>query len=232
MAAIKSDIVLVFEALSTAAQEALQSSDIDEKYRMSSNPSKVVIRCSHRPRNSNLGFTFGKKNTCDFPFTQQRSISRLHFHITFNKSSGYPIIKDSSSSGTIVESKITGKRTLHQSYTPIFTEDLIQIGFIRLRIIIPSYDENEYAKNWQAWRQSFCDTLPIFDDLNIYNQNTTNIETRHLCLLIDDEDDNTSKTAQKAVDYQGNLFMVKSHTKGLSQLSQELKVLKNLSHVS
>lgn len=74
-----------------AAQEVLQSSNIHEKYRITLSPPKIAIRFCHQPLQSNLGFTFGKQETCDFPFVRT-GISRMHFQITFNKSSGYPIV--------------------------------------------------------------------------------------------------------------------------------------------
>lgn len=233
MAAINSEIILTFVALSTVAAPVLRSLDFD-KYRISLNPPAIAIRFSHQPRNSKLGFTFGRNDTCDFPFRQQNGISQLHFHITFNTSSGCPILIDNSSFGTVVKSKTTGNRKLRHSHTPIFTEDIIQFGMIMLKLLLPSADEDEYKRNWQTYKRHSLATLPSFDALNLQSQSTTVIDTHFLSLLIDDTEHETAGTRPKAADHLGNMYAVKSRKpseEGLPRLLRELKTLRDITHV-
>jgi hypothetical protein len=108
------------------------------------------------PRNGSLGFGFGRVTETSLPdiiFPNIDDISRLHFRIHYNLTSGVLMITDSSTNGTIV-----GGRFLRRGSMSLMAETTICCGKddrIGFRILIPDQSRNQdvYERNYRQYAE-------------------------------------------------------------------------------
>lgn len=94
-------------------------------------------------------------------------ISAVHFCIDFNWTNDQMIIINTFFNNIVVESFNGEVKLLRQTFTLIFSNDIIQVALIRFRLIISSHDEETYNWKWQAYRKSVLVSLPFLNDLTI-----------------------------------------------------------------
>ncbi|KAL9123896.1 MAG: hypothetical protein Q9217_006716 [Psora testacea] len=97
---------------------------------------------------------------------------------------------------------------MHKSSIPIFTQDVIQAGLSRFRVVIPLYTQcrDAYDQNWRTYVRDVLAASPQLDGLCIQEDlQLTFQEHGKLSLLTDTEETGL----QKAVDFRGNFYAVK-----------------------
>ncbi|MCJ1462830.1 hypothetical protein MMC07_001433 [Pseudocyphellaria aurata] len=210
------NISIEFVAQTTAAVAVLKSPHL-EKYRVdeAGHKVKIAVRFSEAPKDSwsqKRGYTFGRSRLCDYCLDAE-TISSLHFRILFNVESGCPILVNDSKCSTIVDSRSTGKTTVFRGgFHPILDGDTIQVAFCVFGLRI------HHKKGLRQEREF---TLPSLDALTLSDTESTVIESRYLCLLINNS---SNKRLERAVDQQGTFYVVKTE-KQYPLLRQEITAL-------
>ena len=103
------------------------------------------------PRKGTQGFVFGRDPVCDIVLPNISRISKQHFRIHYNLSSGVLMITDTSTYGTIV-----GRRLLRRESLPLIAETTICCGArdrIRFDIRIPDRTRCQelYQRNYRQY---------------------------------------------------------------------------------
>ena len=187
--------------------------------------STFALRFSQALIDSQHGHRFGRNNKRVDVVLDKSEISAVHFRIGFNWTNGQMIVTDTFFNGIVVESFNGEVKQLRQTFTFIFSNDIIQVALIRFRLIIPSHDEEAYNRKWQAYRKSALASLPFLNGLTIQrNFALTMQDFAKLSLLPQEEGE--LPAIQKAVDCCGTFYAVKRWSK-----KEEGRQIRKLIHV-
>lgn len=111
--------------------------DEDEAARRGQAPLDLAFRFSNRPKQAQLGLTFGRNpESCDIAITRDtnRRISNTHFCIHLNET-GVLMIKDLSTNGTMVDEMLLKGSTSHHPHSRMLTQGSV------IQVLSPSPDE-------------------------------------------------------------------------------------------
>ena len=111
--------------------------DDDEAARRGQRPLDLTFRFSSRPKQEQLGLTFGRNpESCDIAITKDsnRRISNTHFCIHLNET-GVLMIKDLSTNGTMVDELLLKGRTSHHPHSRMLSQGSV------IQVLSPSPEE-------------------------------------------------------------------------------------------
>lgn len=139
-------------------------------------------------------------------------ISAVHFRIDFNWTNDQMIVTNTFFNDIVVESFNDKVKSLRQTFTFIFLNDIIQVALIRFRLIISSHDEETYNQKWQAYRKSALTSLPSLNDLTIQRNFALTMQNFAKLSLFSQEKGELP-AIQKAVDCCETFYAVKRWSK-------------------
>ncbi|KAK6369295.1 hypothetical protein LTS17_009635 [Exophiala oligosperma] len=161
-------------------------------------------------------------------------ISQKHFSLDYNWENGSLLLKDMSSHGTTVLSKVFGNIILLGESITIETGDIIQASLVRLEVSIPDrgLQKGAYERKWRTCRDAREQAIPrIGNVLKPPPKGRTALDTKLLGLSSPIGSGSFSEV-RRAVDCLGNVFAVKSFrlTGESKYIQSEQRILRELKH--
>ena len=211
---------------------------------------KILIKFSHTP-STREGLSFGSDPKCNIVFDggQKHGISRIHFCLTFDRTSKALLVTDVSSNGTELttrtftkqdnESRVLNSSRYPLSHTSIVLseEDEIRAGVVVLRVVVVRRPE----PSTQAWLK-YINKVDRFIKQCDERQSPRSAQESEITTVLDPATLGSLCTAGKGscarvlkmIDSRGNLYGVKVPLDESfnDMIQKELDCLQKIHHVS
>ncbi|KAK5023506.1 hypothetical protein LTS07_008921 [Exophiala sideris] len=198
----------------------------------------LTITLGDKPYDPCEGWVCGSDPEHCFVLLDERpsggGVSRKQFNLDYNWENGSLLLKDTSTHGTVVLSKVFGTVTLRGNSLPINTDDIIQVGLVRLQILIPDRgtQRRAFERKWHACRLEREQALPRVGNLVLRRQEVRTVLDSNKLGLSDLIGSGSFSRVRRAIDCRGNFYAVKifNSTTQNKYVRSEQEILRKLTH--